>query len=80
MSEPYTPTTDEVHSSYYAANASVNDCGEADAEFNRWLAAHDREVLGRAAERADRALDRYFEDYRIEGQRAVLAAIRDEVR
>ena len=42
------------------------------------LAAHDKEVLGKAVERADRALDRYFEDYRIEGQRAVLAAIRGE--
>ena len=51
------------------------DCGPA---FDALMEAHDKEVLDKAVERADRALDRYFEDYRIEGQRAVLAAVRGE--
>ena len=82
MSEPYTPTTDEVCSSYYAANASVNDSGEAEAEFDRWLAAHDKEVLDKAVERAeDEALVQEQHILRGEPYRLwnIVAAIRGEV-
>jgi hypothetical protein len=40
----YTPTTDEVRQAY------IWDEDDA-AEFDRWLAVHDKEVLDKAAER-----------------------------
>lgn len=44
--EEYTPTTEDVRNDYAQLNASVREeatvpVGE---EFDRWLAAHDREV------------------------------------
>jgi hypothetical protein len=49
----YTPTTDEVRDWY---GDDVTDADRAwelakRAEFDRWLAAHDKEVLDRAVER-----------------------------
>jgi hypothetical protein len=55
----YTPTTDEVR---YAAlfpgcpDDSPCTCGE---RFDRWLAAHDKEVLEKAAERVAAVGPRY---------------------
>lgn len=52
----YTPTTEEVRRDYVACNsspqASMSDdgvmVGDASYEFDRWLAAHDREVAEKA--------------------------------
>jgi hypothetical protein len=47
----YTPTTDEVRAFFRVRYAIVFDKSPADAEFDRWLAAHDKEVLDKAIER-----------------------------
>ena len=49
----YTPTTDDVRD-YYAigVDEALARTG-GDSEFDRWLAAHDKEVLEKAAERAE---------------------------
>jgi hypothetical protein len=78
MTEPYTPTRDEVRIRYTLAGKSVTY--EPYAEFDRWLAAHDKEVL----DKAESMIDGYLpwgqgshEDY-IEGIRAAFATLRGE--
>ena len=45
----YTPTTDEVRENYVDATAhGYKDVSEAQDMFNRWLAAHDREIKAEA--------------------------------
>lgn len=70
MSEPYTPTTDTVRCAYLASETSFDDFsgGLANAEFDRWLAQHDKEVLKAASIRAMGAAD-YWKD----GARGALA-------
>ena len=48
----YTPTTDEVRS-WVCACIAGEDCVPRE-EFDRWLAAHDKDVLEKATERATR--------------------------
>lgn len=47
----YTPTTDTVRATYARHHSKCEPCGETTAalvaEFDRWLAAHDREVAAR---------------------------------
>jgi hypothetical protein len=51
MSDEYTPTTDEVQS-YYNIGRNEFESEWETAEFDRWLAVHDREVAARALEDA----------------------------
>lgn len=71
MSEPYTPTTEEVRDWYGHRNRATHQpVGEfykimltgAVAEFDRWLAAHDREVAANALR--DAAEDGEIQDNR----------------
>ena len=43
----YTPTTEEVRKRYWLNDGEPSDPDEA-LEFDRWLAAHDREVAAKA--------------------------------
>lgn len=52
----YTPTTAELRRDYSRPGVlgefAAQDIAEAEAEFDRWLAAHDREVKARALREA----------------------------
>lgn len=45
MTEPYTPSTTEVRNEYSWSVDSGMHSSRLDAQFDRWLAAHDAEVL-----------------------------------
>lgn len=45
MADQYTPTTEEVREEFWAASGQPRRGGAAFAEFDRWLAAHDAQVL-----------------------------------
>ena len=49
MTTEYTPTTEDIRFGYAMVEGMVYD--EAEAEFDRWLAAHDREVEERVVVR-----------------------------
>lgn len=54
----YTPTTDDVREDYISGrydpyNEDNADWGTLREQFDRWLVAHDAELLERAAHRAD---------------------------
>lgn len=51
MGEPYTPTTSQVRGYYTAWVAEFDPDDGAAGEFDRWLAAHDKEVLDAAVSR-----------------------------
>lgn len=59
MSE-YTPTTDEMRWVYVRADRAALSREEYEAEFDRWLAEYERQMLERA-ERAEQALKRVRE-------------------
>ena len=52
MTSDYTPTTDEVREAWLTAEYEERDWSTSDddlrAEFDRWLAEHDRKVAERA--------------------------------
>lgn len=53
MSEPYTPTTEDIRAAYenraiIGPPAMAADYEEAAAQFDRWLAAHDAKVKAEA--------------------------------
>ncbi|GAB3166945.1 hypothetical protein GCM10027059_26700 [Myceligenerans halotolerans] len=55
----YTPTTDEVRGAWVTARCTRDeDIPGQVAEFDRWLAEHDREVAARALEATARAWQR----------------------
>ena len=63
MTTGYVPTTDEVRGNYSAVSefyelegASEQILAEGRAEFDRWLADHDREIAAKALELTDREL------------------------
>jgi hypothetical protein len=56
MSDIYTPTTEEVRDQFSRAYWS-QDIEAWAAEFDRWLAAHDKEVLEKAAADSKAAQD-----------------------
>ena len=61
----YTPTTDEVREAFRAAMLHPDDLDLDDAPgqaFDRWLAAHDREVAERAWDEATDTLSPHRED------------------
>lgn len=80
MADEYTPTTGQVRNRYAsgrrildARDACLTPVGELDAEFDRWLAAHDAEIrrderekvareLREALNRHPKVCDRYEED------------------
>lgn len=49
MTEEYTPTTEQVREAYEMAH-ELTGAPLSDAEFDRWLAKHDAEVLRKAAD------------------------------
>lgn len=53
----YTPTTDNVRFGFVTAPMAHEPREYAEAEFDRWLAKHDREVAARALEDAAGAFD-----------------------
>jgi hypothetical protein len=90
-----TPTTDRIRNMYSWAYAwrTADDEGETDlnslrgtlrAEFDGWLAEHDRAVLSEAADALDRQLDRIGKRphtravWALNSLRARAAAIREE--
>jgi hypothetical protein len=54
VADEYTPTTEQVARAYTVGmrQAFIASAGEHDAEFTRWLAAHDREVAAKALREA----------------------------
>jgi hypothetical protein len=63
VADVYTPTTDAVREAYAVEAGVIYEPERREAEFDRWLAAHDREVAAKALrEWAAEVVERYPED------------------
>lgn len=77
----YTPTTDEIRTGYAAIGDAI--IPEHEEEFDRWLAAHDAEVLEAAVHRVEGLIEDamrqpHFE-YETVNPRLFISAIRGTV-
>lgn len=78
MSE-YTPTLDHARALYVTGTPVHVPVAEANAEFDRWLAAHDEQVRNEERERCLKAVERSDADRTsgaLRGKLAAMAAIR----